>query len=114
MVWPAQKSGQGRDQCGLVWLWQFSLMKLDPAVGENLGGMRDRKPRLEEGQEKRGVRNKWREEEANRQSKRSNGGPMGRPQDKEMLSCLSGADNRALISVDCLEPWLSRLHLGID
>lgn len=45
--------------------------------------------RLEEGQEERGVRNEWREEEANRQSKRSSGGLMGRPQDKEMLSSLS-------------------------
>lgn len=44
MVLPGQKSGQGRDQCGLVWLWQFSLMKLDPAVGEDLGGARDGKP----------------------------------------------------------------------
>lgn len=32
-----------------------------------------------------------------------------------MLSSLSsGVDSRALTSGDCLEPWLSGLHLGID
>lgn len=49
MVWPTQKSGQGRDQCGLGWLWQFSLMKLDPAVGEDLSGAKDRKPQAGRG-----------------------------------------------------------------
>lgn len=58
------------------------------------------------------MRNEWREEEADRQGKRSSRGLMGRSRGKEVLSSLPVWSRRRGLGLYSLEPWLPRLSLG--
>lgn len=74
--WFGQPKNQDREEISVGWAgcgnspsWSWTLQ-----WGRIWVGRRIENPRLEEGQEWRGVRNEWREEDTNRKSKRSSGG----------------------------------------